>query len=253
LSELFELSLLGGALERRYRQKRPEIDRLPWKELRPERLAPELVERGRRFWTEAALAEYRAAAACAAVSRALVEARAPLDLIALGSGFLLDELAHVEMCARVANQLGGGAPLAYDAERLVSPTSADLSPLGRAAELVLRVHCVSETFLFAMQRQNRQDNRLVRAVLRRITKDEAGHARFGWIFFDWAEPLLDGPTRERLRQVAAEAIGLLQPRPGGNNAPETLGWMPAGTYSASWAQVIEDEIRQPLRERGLLV
>jgi hypothetical protein len=253
LSELFELSLLGGAVERRYRRGRPDIDRLPWKELDPERMAPELVARGRLFWTEAALAEYRAAAACAAVSRALVEARAPLDLIALGSGFLLDELAHVELCARVANQLGGGAAADYDADRLVPRPTAELSPLGRAAELVLRVHCVSETFLFAMQRENRQDNPLIRAVLRRINKDEAGHARFGWIFFDWAEPLLDAGTRARLRKTAAVAIEALAPRPGGSSAAETLGWMPAGAYSALWTQVVDVEIRQPLRERGLLV
>src|SRR5205823_5430858 len=208
--------------------------------------------RGRQFWTAAALAEYRAAASCAAVSRALVEARAPLDLIALASGFLLDELAHVELCARVANQLGGGAAAPYDAGRLAPQPSADLSPLGRAAELVLQVHCVSETFLFAMQRENRQENRLVRAVLRRINKDEAGHARFGWIFFDWAEPLLDAATRAHLQKAAATAIDALAPRPGGSAAPETLGWMTAGAYSSLWEQVIDVEIRRPLRERGLL-
>ncbi|MCU1278032.1 MAG: hypothetical protein JWM53_1578 [bacterium] len=254
--ELFELSLLGGRIERRFRTQRPEGDAMPWSTLDPERLTPALRQETRHFWTLAALAEHRAAAACAAVQRALVEARAPVDLIALGAGFVLDELAHVELCARVANHVGGGVALAYDANDLVPQPSEDLSPLGRAAELVLRIHCVNETFLLAMARHNRKEQRnpLVRAVLTRISKDEAAHSRFGWIFFDWANSLLDDATRDRLRGNAKAAIAALAPAAATDEEPrEALGWLSMRRYAELAPRVLEERVAEPLRSRGLLL
>ena len=49
-----------------------------------------------------------------ATLRALIEARAPLDLIALASRFPLDEMVHVELCARMAMELGGGTEILHD-------------------------------------------------------------------------------------------------------------------------------------------
>ena len=92
---LFELCMLGGAVERRYRRMRPEVEQLPWGTLSPKDHAPELVLAARRTWTQAAFQEHRTGAACAATLEALIAARAPLDLIALCTRFPLDELAHV--------------------------------------------------------------------------------------------------------------------------------------------------------------
>jgi hypothetical protein len=253
--ELFELSLLGGRVEKRWRALRPAVDAMPWEALDGERLTPALAAEGRNFWTLSALAEHRAAASCAAVQRALVEARAPIDLIAMGGGFVLDELAHVELCARVANQLGGGVALRYDAGALVPVADGALSPLGRAAQLILEVNCVSETFLLAMQKQNRREqrNRLVRAVLASITRDEAAHARFGWLFFEWADPLLADDERARLRQRAAAAVAGHLPAAAATGAPrETLGWMSERQYRGVAASVMEAAVCAPLRARGLL-
>jgi hypothetical protein len=255
--ELFELALLGGAIERRWRRMRPSVTEMPWHQLEAARLSPKLRQAGQRFWTRAALAEHRAAASSGAVQRALVEARAPIDLIAMGGGFVLDELAHVEMCARVANELGGGAALAYDPATLVPPVALALSPLGRAAELVLQVHCVSETFLLAMQRINRreQKNPLIKAVLASVSKDEAAHARFGWLFFDWAEPLLADEERAQLSRRAAECIAAHLPAPGAASDDDAagVGWMSPRQYHEVTRRVMEESVCEPLRERGLLV
>src|SRR5262245_9316574 len=75
-AELFELSLLGGAYERRYRRLRPDVERLPWGSLDVAALDARTVERGRRFWTVAAFQEHRTGAACAATLEALIAARA---------------------------------------------------------------------------------------------------------------------------------------------------------------------------------
>jgi hypothetical protein len=254
--ELFELALLGGRVERRWRRLRPSVTAMPWHQLEAHTLSPERRAAAQRFWTGAALAEHRAAASSGAVQRALVEARAPIDLIAMGGGFVLDELAHVELCARVANELGGAAPLAYDPARLVPPVEPSLSPLARAAELVVQVHCVSETFLLAMQRRNKreQKNPLVKAVLASITRDEAAHARFGWLFFEWAEPLLADEERAQLQRRAAAGIAAHLPAPGAAaDGDETgLGWMSARQYHEVARHVMEQSVCAPLRERGLL-
>jgi hypothetical protein len=254
-SDRFELSLLGGAIERRYRKLRPEVDRVAWHKLESAKLSPELRARARRFWTLSAYAEHRAAAAFGAIVRALVEARAPLDLAALASTYALDELSHVELCARVANALGGGASLAYDPEALVPPTTATLPALGRAAELVLEVNCISESFLQPIGRLQLDTERhpTLRAVSSRILKDESAHAGFGWTFFDWARPLLDEETRQHLRARAARSIDRLRSRPvADDDDAATFGWMTAKSYRREAPRLIDERIVEPLRARGLL-
>jgi hypothetical protein len=255
VGEKFELSLLGGSVERRYRRLRPDVERIAWHKLDGDALSPSLRERARGFWTGAALAEHRAAAASAAMLQAMIEARAPVDLVASASGFVLDELAHVELCARITAALGGGTPLAYDAATLVPPTTPSLGPLGRAAELVLQVSCVSESFLQPMQRIQLagETHAVLRAVGARISKDESQHAGFGWIFFDWALPLLDEPSRVALRTRAAAAVQALRDRPVADDGEaDVFGWMSAATYRREAPRIIDEHIAGPLRDRGLL-
>jgi hypothetical protein len=255
--ELFELSLLGGAVERRYRKQRPEIDRIAWHSLERASFTPAQREAGRRYWTSNALSEHAAAAGCSAVLRALIEARAPLDLVAAESSFVLDEVAHTEMSARVANALGGGAAFRYDAAMLVSDPPRELSPLGRAVDLALGVHCISESFVLPLAREmvRHQPHAVMRTVLRRIVKDEAAHARFGWIILDWADELLDDDTRQRLRARVREAIARqraiahLAPADDGGH---TIGWLPSAIYRRLAPISLEEQVCVPLRERGFL-
>src|SRR5438477_13040408 len=97
--ELFELELLGGTIERRYRKARPEVETMPWGTLDLRGVPEAVLVAARQGWTSAAFQEHRTAAACSATLRALVEARAPLDLIAGFARFPLDELVHVELCS----------------------------------------------------------------------------------------------------------------------------------------------------------
>ena len=255
--ELFELSLLGGAIERRYRKQRPEIDAIDWRSLERAKFTPAQREAGRRFWTVNAYTEHAAAAGCSAVLRALIEARAPLDLVAAESSFVLDEVAHTELSARIANALGGGAAIRYDAAALVSDPPAELSPLGRAVDLAIGVHCISETFSLPLAREmvRHQPHAVMRTALRRIVKDEAAHARLGWVILDWADELLDDDTRRRLRQRVGEAIARRRARAYGtpvDDGGDTLGWLPSAQYAKLAPTVWEEEVCAPLRERGYL-
>jgi hypothetical protein len=120
IEELFELELVGGSIERRYRALRPEVEAMPWGTLRPEGFPAELIEAARLSWTGAAFQEHRTGAACAATLQSLIEARAPLDLVALACRFPLDEMVHVELCSRVAMEFGGGAEIVYRPDEMVA-------------------------------------------------------------------------------------------------------------------------------------
>src|SRR5262252_6171929 len=190
--ELFELELLGDAIERRYRKLRPEIETMPWGTFDVERHRPDALVFARKRWTSAAFQEHRTGIACAAALRLLFECRAPVDLIALAARFPLDELVHVELCARMAMELGGGTEIRHDPDEMIVDPSPDLRPLLRAADAIVRFFCVGEAVSIPLLRGAWHAARhpLPRAVLGRIVRDEAAHGTLGFTFLDWAIPQL---------------------------------------------------------------
>src|SRR5690606_13022518 len=131
---------------------------------------PELVDRARVSWTEAAYNEYCTAAAFSELLGALLAAKAPVDLVGMASDFVADEILHVELTSRVAMELGGGAPYEIDFEDLHRRPAAELTPLQRANELVVHVCCVGEAFSLPMLASafGSATHPLTRAVLERI-------------------------------------------------------------------------------------
>src|SRR5262245_41747437 len=211
-AQVFQLDFVGGTLERRYRELRPEVEALPWGTLDVTALAPHAVAAAQQAWTLSAFQEHRTAAACGQTLAALVAASAPLDLVAAATRFPLDELVHVELCGRLATELGGCAPLHHDPAQLLPQPTPDLPPLLAAAQLVVRYFCVGEAISLPLLHGTwrHATHTLVRAVLRRIVTDEAAHGQFGWWFLDWARPQLDHAARVHLGRVAAETIAELE-------------------------------------------
>src|SRR6516164_2162273 len=117
MNEPFEVEWMGGAAEHHFRKVRPGADDLPWGTVRLDDYSPVAVEYARNAWTEVAINEYRAVASFSEVLRALVDVKAPLDLLGMTSDFLTDECSHVEMASRLAMELGGAAPRAIDLDR----------------------------------------------------------------------------------------------------------------------------------------
>jgi len=257
--QLFELSLYGGAVERRYRQLRPEVDALPWDSLDLSRADPTALETARRTWTEAAFQEHRTGAACAASLQALITCRAPVDLTAVASRFALDEMVHVELCARLAQAFGGGAPLSYDPAALIAPAAPDGPPLLQASELIVRNFCVGEALSIPVLHGSWHAAKqpLIRAVLSRIVRDEAAHGAFGWLYLDWALDLHDSADREFLARQAARTVDAVvarwrQIRFVENERDETrLGWMESGSYLRLAKRSLDRAVLRPLTERGL--
>jgi hypothetical protein len=259
--EPFELHLAGGAAEAGYRRLRPEVEKMPWGTLRPRRHDPKVVEAARRTWTVAAFQEHRTGAACAETLAALIAARAPVDLVALATRFPLDELVHVELCARLADELGGAVAVMHDPVNLIRRPAPALSPRLRAAELVVRNFCVGEAVSIPILRASWKASKepLVRAVLGRIVKDEAAHGRFGYIYLDWILASLDSDERAHLQAAAADEIRVLRKNwqknvvtDAARTLPGTLGWMEPTTYLAVADRAMQEVVERPLRERGLL-
>ncbi|MGA9519882.1 MAG: hypothetical protein WBV82_00375 [Myxococcaceae bacterium] len=258
--ELFELSMLGGPIERRYRKLRPEVEELPWGTLRPDEHSERLVLAARKAWTEAAVQEHRTALACSASLQALIAARAPLDLIGMACRFPLDEMVHVELCARLAGELGGGSAILHDPLAIVPPPTAGRA-IAQASELVVRYFCVGEALSIPLLRGtwHAATHPLVKGVLGRIVKDEAAHGQFGWVFLDWALPQLESEERQILREAAGKTIEAVRDnwRHVGARGEEeasaihALGWMRSREYLELAQRSLEREVLAPLRARGL--
>ena len=212
---LTRLSLLGGAPEARYRKLRPGLEELPWhtldaKELAEAHSAAELAA-ARSGWTAAALQEYASASAQASMLRALIRARVPLDLSGMAAGFALDELAHAELCARMAEGLGGGTGTPCDDRHFPSPPNRS-DPLLEAAGLVVWNCCVSESWSTVVLRemQRRASGELARGVWWQIARDETLHGQFGWLFLDWLQDGLDAADRRFLGRTADRALAAIR-------------------------------------------
>jgi hypothetical protein len=260
-AELFELEMLGGPTERRYRRMRPEVEAMPWGTMDLSAASPDALVAARRAWTGAAYQEHRTGVGCAATLRALLEARAPIDLVALASRFPLDEMVHVELCARMAMECGGGTEIRYDPDEVILDAARDLPPLLRAAECAVRFFCVGEAISIPLLRATWHAARhpLPRAVLGRIVKDEAAHGVFGFTVLDWAAPSLGEAERAHLGTMADLGIDFLErqwedlaARP--KSAPhdgDVLQWMQTTDYLALARRSLVRDVVAPLRARGI--
>lgn len=259
--ELFELELLGGTTEQRFRKMRPEVEAMPWGTLQLSQVAEEQRITARKAWTGSAYQEHRTGAACALTLQALIEARAPLDLVAVASRFPLDEMVHVELCARMAMEFGGGTEIIHDPKAMVVGCDSSLSPLMQAADMVVRFFCVGEAISIPLLRATWHvaKHPLPKAVLGRIVKDEAAHGVFGFTFLDWACSRFSDEEKARLGVSADLAIRFLYSQwvdlHARRNEPrledDVLGWMQTDDYLKLAFRSMQALVIDPLEARGI--
>jgi hypothetical protein len=259
---LFELEMIGGAFERRYRRTRPEVEAMPWGTLDLRGIGEADRLASRKAWTGAAFQEYRTAVACTVTLEALLACGAPIDLIALASRFPVDELVHVELCSRMAMEIGGGTEIRFDPDRLVLHADATRPPLVRAAEVVTRFFCVGEALSIPLIRGtwHASAHPLPKAVLGRIVRDEAAHGTFGFTFLDWAAPALGREDLAHVGRHADLAIGFIKKqwkriaaaqRASFDARGNPLAWMETGAYLDLARRSMRDRVVAPLRARGI--
>jgi hypothetical protein len=261
----FEIEWMGGAAEHHFRRVRPAVEELPWGTLDPSDYAPPTVARARASWTEVAINEYRAAASFTEVLRALIDVKAPLDLIGMTSDFLADECSHVELASRLAMELGGAVPREVDMNRF-APRARGGTALQRANELVLRVSCIAEAFSggTATVSYANTSHPLTHAVYETILRDESHHRRLGGLYFEWALARIDETEMQRLGRVLLHALKSLSPywkrgpRDDGEVAAHAddlaaLGWLVPQRFAAVAREVVVRDILDPLETIGIAI
>jgi hypothetical protein len=260
--ERFELPWMGGAAEHHFRKARPEVEGLPWAKIDTSQYAPAAVERARVAWTEVAINEYQAAAWFTEVVHALLDSKAPLDLVGMASDFLADECSHVEMASRLAMMLGGGVEQLVDVERFaVRPRG--LTAFQRANELVLRISCIEEAFSggTAGVCLETTSHPLPRAVSEAILRDEARHRRLGGLYFEWALRRIDDAELRRLGGVLRDVLNRIKPMwilPTWSGVAEppspdlrALGWLEPSRFAEVAREVVVRDILDPLATIGI--
>ncbi|MEM9066886.1 MAG: ferritin-like domain-containing protein [Myxococcota bacterium] len=254
----FSLQWFGGSAERRFRRDRKPVE-IDFALLDPADHPPEIVRAARAAWTYGAYQEYCTGAAFAAIQGALLQAGAPIDLIAVAAGFVEDEMLHAELNARVALALGGGISPPVDLAKVTPRTSG--GPLEAALSLVVQTCCVGEAFSVPILAGTARaaTHPVVRAVLKRIAKDEAAHASFGGWVLDWATPLLDDSLRRHLGEVASAALRRFErqrselPLDRDHPSIAALGWLSASAWDQTAERAISELVVAPLEARGIPV
>jgi hypothetical protein len=264
MSVPFEIEWMGGAAEHHYRKVRPAVEDLAWGTLRPTDHPPAAVEFARVAWTEVAINEYRAAAAFTEVVRALLDAKAPLDLTGMASDFLADECSHVEMASRLAMELGGGVERVVDPERFAMRPGG-LTAFERANEVLLRVSCIEEAFSGGTANVSMQttSHSLVHSVYETILRDEARHRRLGGLYFEWALARIDERERLRLGRVLFSSLSNLAffwkaaDRSPKANVPaegiRALGWLEPARFAVVAREIVIRDILDPLATIGITI
>jgi hypothetical protein len=264
VSTPFEVEWLGGAAEHYFRKVRPAVNDLPWGTLDTAKFPVRAVEIARTAWTEVAINEYRAVASFGEVVRALADARAPIDLIAMAGDFLADECSHVEMASRLAMELGGAVERVVDVE-CFTPRPRGLTAMQRANELVLRISCIEEAFSggTAAVSLRTTTHPLPHAVYEAILRDEAHHRRLGPLYFEWALPRLDDAERARLGRVLLRTLTGIKffwnPDERARRAKipvrdlRALGWLEPLRFAGVARDVVVREILDPLATIGIVI
>ena len=165
---------------------------------------------------------------------------------------------------RKASALGGGTEILHRPAELIRDPDPNLSPLMRAADIVVRVYCVGEALTIPLLRGawHAAEHPLPKAILGTIVRDEAAHGTFGFWFLDWALPRL-GPDDRRALAVAAERaiapirrlwreiVDEAKPLPDAEGHP--LGWMRTDDYLDMARASMQTNVLEPLRARSIPV
>jgi hypothetical protein len=132
-------------------------------------------------WRERARTEYCSLAIFTELASCVQRLGAPLDWAGAFARMIGDEVRHAELCARMAEVLGGAEPAAIDPEDLRLPVARS-GLRAHVRQTVVAVFCIGETLSGRMFRRclRAATVPLARDVVRAIVDDETFHGRFGW-------------------------------------------------------------------------
>jgi len=221
----------------------------------------------RRAWSARVVAEYRSMVVFSEMIARLPEAGLPLEVSCAASRLLTDEARHVELCAQLAERLGGAqdatvnrAELRFNDEGL----SAELFVARWTLSMMCVGECASVGLLKALADASQEP--VVKQVLDTLYRDEVLHDRFGWALARELVPTLTDEQREWLSADLAfsfahyDRIHGRRLRKDGEALPEAtqradggdrLGVVTPETYARAWYHRLDAVILPGIRALGL--
>jgi hypothetical protein len=165
------------------------------------------------YFARAAADEAAAVYAFRRLAREIAAHDGPRSLVVSAERAAREEVRHVMLMTMLARRHGARVTLP------VAP-ALPVRPLDRVARENAQEGCVRETLgamVVAVQSVRARDG-LVRRVLRRIARDEAGHAALSWSVARWTEWRLGPRGTAPAKQAMVEAIAELHWQPPVQNA-----------------------------------
>jgi hypothetical protein len=246
---------LFATLHRRFMERGYEPP--PWHRLRPEESSAEDVDVARRAWASRAVAEYRSMIVFGELIARFPELGLPLEVTSAASRLLSDEARHTELCARVADALGGHAGVDLDSRDL-SLKRDNLPAHLFVARWVTSMFCVGETGSVGILQVLLEHTRdpCIEAVLRILLRDEILHDRFGWALARLVLPRLSDDEQEWLAADLAQTFAFYDQSHGASAEddvalPYHLGLAPAAARSAAFRRKVDELILPSLAALGV--
>lgn len=184
---------------------RREID---WEALDADAYDDEKVERARRKWAERSAAEYYSTSQFAQLLHRLCRVGAPVEMIGAATRLGTDECRHAELCARVADRLGGRDGFDIHSEQLSLYDDTDDKWLA-IYRTILKVCGFGETISVPMLKAIHvaANDPVAEQVAEIIAADEGYHMNFGWEALEWMTPRLDDEQRAAVRESLPKLFG----------------------------------------------
>jgi hypothetical protein len=144
-----------------------------------------------------------------------------------------------------------------DLDRITQLPSDPTAPaLMRAAELAITTSCVGEALSVPALRQSCESSNipLLHAVLDRLVRDEGPHAQLGMQFLTWAGARFTRGDRERLAEIALDAVAVYAPlwQQPSAGAPE-LGVTEPSAYRTLMTTAVREKIDARLCMHGIVM
>jgi hypothetical protein len=247
---------LFGTLHRKFMERGYQDP--PWDKLRPDDFTPEQIESARFAWASRSASEYRSLIVFGELIARFGELNLPLEVTSAASRLLTDEARHTELCARLADAMGGqeGGELAPGDLKL---ERRDLPAHLFVARWTTSMFCIGESASVGILQTllAHTTNPCIEAVLRILLRDEILHDRFGWALARLVLPRLTDDEQEWLAADLAFAFAHYDRMHGGSsqrndaNDPFTLGLAPAKARHAAFQERIQKLILPSLAELGV--
>ena len=243
------LAFAGGAFGQLHRARLGPLPDLS--ALTPDAVPAALLEKARVTWQDRARSEFRSIQILTRFLGEVVGAGDPLDVYALVTGLIDDEIHHTELCAAVCAALGAPAFLPEpvtlnDSARFLAAPMAE-----RALATAISMLGINETISvgYIGDLAARCHRPAIKAVLDATLGDEAEHQELGWSYIRQALGRFPRETSPDWRHLVKTTL-----QPHEAFAARTLQPVPANQHNlAAWPEPELADLGLLSHERQALV